>query len=192
LLTTTHIRAMRAADTAVLRFNVAENQGLLELQKDVARQDGFGAETLRVRVDAPAVLTNYGKHAYPDDPPDSPLERAIAGNWVLQTLSVSPVWATLVALLRAGDRLEQIWWVDNRNALLTGARLTKHDLALRVQRSRKKGSPRLLTVRLDSVVVNPYGTADPVTRAPSEPPITHAGERPMSRRKPPSESGGRS
>ena len=160
MLTTAHLRAMRAADAAVLRFNVAENHGVLE----VLRYLEPGADALRVSVDAPAAITNYGTHRYSDDPPDSTLERAVAGSWVLQTLSVLPTWATLVALMRAGDLLEQIWQIDNRNALLTRARLTKHDLALRIRRPRPKGSPWLMTVRLDSVVVNPYGTADPVSR----------------------------
>lgn len=165
MLTTAHLRAMRAADAAVLRFNIAKGQGVLELLRHVDRTDGFGADTLRVSVDAPAVITNYGTHRYADDPPDSTLAQAVAGSWVVQTLSVSPVWATLVALMRPGDLLEQIWQIDNRNTLLTRVRLTKHDLAVRIQRPRRSGSRRLLTVRLDSVVVDPYSTADPVRRS---------------------------
>ena len=166
MLTRNDIKAMRAADAAVLRFDLAEETGSLSLEKRRERGDGFGEDTRRVHIQARAEVTQYGAHSYPDDPSDSALAPANAGVWGLQTSGAS--WQTFVLLVRAGDTLTQRWTIDNRNSLLKRARLTTHQLSLIIERPARKGSTRRLTLQLACAVTDPYGTADLVTRASSE------------------------
>jgi hypothetical protein len=166
MLTRTNINAIRAADAAVLRFDLAEESGSLSLEKHLKRPDGFGENTRRVHIEARAQVTQYGAHTYPDDPANSTLAPPNAGVWGLQTSG--PTWQTLALLVRAGDTLTQRWTIDNRNSLLKRARLTAHQVALIIERPVRNSSTRRLTFQLASVVTNPFSTADLVTRASNE------------------------
>ena len=133
-LTRDQVKAMRAADTAVLRFTTTEpDANVLELVKEVERPDGFGRETLRVQIPARAIVQNYGGGAC-GIAADRPLAAAIQGDWVLLSLSVRPEWQTLAHFVRAGDTLEQEWVIDNRSESLAQAHVTMHEIKLRVLR----------------------------------------------------------
>jgi hypothetical protein len=162
LLTPANIKAMRAADEVVLRFD-PENPGSVELQKERERPDGFGEDVARVHIDARAIVTNYGNHPDADDPDAGRLQPAIGGTWVLTSAQVSPAWATIAALARADDEVSQIWLIDNRNSLLHRAQLTLHSVALRLERPTKRGT-KFMHFNLASCVRSPHGLADMVTR----------------------------
>jgi hypothetical protein len=163
MLTSANIKAMRAADAVLLRFS-PENPGTLELQKKRERIDGFGEEVARVEIDARAILTNYGNHPNPEDEDNGRLAPAVSGRWCLTSTDFAPDWATIAALARPNDRIVQIWQIDNRSLLLMRARLTLHNVALRIERPTKHGPDKLLFFNLAASVMDPYSTADLVTR----------------------------
>lgn len=165
-LTKDEIKAFRNADSAVFRWEAIPGgtKGTIDLGKEVERGDGYGRDTLRVQIDAPAGVQNYGGSTFSDDPEGSRLDPAVRGDWVLLSLSVSRDWATIGAFLKPGDVLTQVWTVDNRNTLLKRARLTRHDLALTVTRAPEGRPAKRFVFNVASAVLDPYNLADHVRR----------------------------
>jgi hypothetical protein len=163
-LTRDQIKAMRHADTAVFRWDTAEKGvGVLELRKEVNRNDGFGPDVLRVEVRTRLGVANHGCEAAGADPAWS-LRPAISGSWLIQRLSSHAAWTTMAGQLRPGDTLVQAWVVDNRNELLKCAGLTLHELKVRVERPVASGAVRAYTYMIEAGVRDPFGPADEVKR----------------------------
>jgi hypothetical protein len=152
-LTREQIKAMRAADGAVLRFSHDQTVQVDEivLSKDVERPDGFGRESLRVRIPARAIVQNYGSGGLASgDEREYALAPAISGSWYLGSLSVRAEWATFARFVRAGDELVQEWVVDNRNLHIMRAGVTAHELKVRVERPAKNGRIEVFGFMLDA------------------------------------------
>lgn len=152
-LTREQVKAMRAADGAVLRFNRTQEDQADEivLSKDVERSDGFGRETLQVRIAARALVQNYGSGGLASgDEHEYALAPAISGSWYLSSLSVRAEWATFARFVRAGDELVQEWVVDNRNLHIMRAGVTVHELKVRVERPARNGRVEVFGFMLDA------------------------------------------
>lgn len=170
-LTREQLKTIRNADSAVLRWNHKETDkpDVLELVKEIKEPNGFGSYDLRVQLPCPARVANYGGDRYPEDADSDRLDRAVSGDWVLLYIRHHDEWNTFAHFLKPGDRLEQEWTVDNRNELLKKARLTHHEVKIRIRRTvTLKGveRERVYTFMLDSAVQNPYNLADNVRREP--------------------------
>jgi hypothetical protein len=150
-LTREQIKAMRAADGVVAHWGAGVDDELV-LSKDVERPDGFGRESLRVRIPTPRVIVaNYGSGGLASgDEREYALAPAISGSWYLGSLSVRAEWATFARFVRAGDELVQEWVVDNRNLHIMRAGVTAHELKVRVERPAKNGRVEVFGFMLDA------------------------------------------
>lgn len=161
-LTREQVKAIRNADTVVLRWDHTDSErpDVLELVKETERTDGFGREDIRLPLPCPARVANYGQSTLGEE--GERLRKAISGDWVILNVQHQDEYRTFASFIKPGDALEQSWVVDNRNSLLKEAGLTLHELKLRVLRGGDQ--VKVYTFMLDASVLNPHNTADRVRR----------------------------
>jgi len=162
-LTREKIKAIRNAEVAVFRWKADDHgAGTLVLTKTRERTDGFGPDELRVEVPTIVGVQNYGSGGSPEAA--SNLAPATSGSWAILDVDVRAEWNTMANQLREGDTLVQEWIVDNRNDLLMHARLTMHELKVRVERPMTDGRTRVYRYLLAAAVRDPFGMGDQVKR----------------------------
>lgn len=159
-----NIRAIRHADSVVLRWTQDEDKrwhhtGHLDLTKKVDDGTGF-KHNIHVQIPTEVMVNSYSSSPHR-------LAPAIRGDWVILYIKHHPEWQTFAQLLKAGDRLVQEWVVDNRNTCLKEARLTQHEVKLRVFRPTKDGQAKVFTFLLDTCVIQTHSLSGTIQRDPN-------------------------